>query len=479
MNDLRKLFLLTVILIVYSSQSFAGFCGPEQPGGFELTPKGIQVERNGFNENHPEPNCRIKLDYLDQAAAVQVRRWASLGKSEAQVMAALKKMKVIMRSDDGIFQTQSWGTLGNISYSITQITVAGNSGNAAFCFSGDDSSKPLIHEWDHSLGFAFGLNYWTRIGPGHSTNINVPDSWNGPGLNINGTAMQPYTPQPKYENYCVTATPQQPPQATTSNDNWGTAGDIPFTGKFFSTDKEDIGVFRPSNSTFYLKKYGSAETKSLSFGQAGDIPFTGDFFGTGYSQIAVFRPGNGVWYFMDHITGRFEAQQWGMAGDIPVPGDFFGTGRMDMAVFRPSDGHVYIRNIQSAEMKIFGWGANGDKPVAGKFLGLARDQIAQYRPSTGTWYILDPDTGRTEFRQYGAATDIPLAGKLSSQASDDIIMFRPSNGVYYSLNVLTGATGALQWGQAGDVPLAGKLVSTASGKDNYVIFRNGAWWVFH
>ena len=269
------------------------------------------------------------------------------------------------------------------------------------------------------------------------------------------------------------------PAPTYSVDNWGQAGDVPLIGKFFTTDKEDIGVFRPSDNTFYLKKFGTYEVHIRQFGMAGDVPMVGDFLGTGYSQVVQFRPSNGVWYFLDIATQRFEGHEFGRVGDVPVPGDYFGTGRQDLAVFRPSNGMVYIKNIASGQTRVFGWGLPDDKPVVGKFLGNGRDQIAQYRSTNNVWYILDTADGSIHYRQWGTTGDVPLVGNITSTTSEDMIMFRPASGIFYSMNVLAGTSAALVWGQAQDIPLTGKLVDASSGKDNQIVFRNGQWWVFH
>src|SRR4051812_37106482 len=52
---------------------------------------------------------------------------------------------------------------------------------------------------------------------------------------------------------------------------------------------------------------------------AGDI--TGDFL----SDIGVFRPSDGTWYFR---TGGTATLRWGIAIDIPAAGDYDGDGKV-------------------------------------------------------------------------------------------------------------------------------------------------------
>ena len=487
-----KCFVLFLLALLHSTGSFAFNCS-SPTGGYRTNPTGAQVEttplglkviRNGFNENHSDPNCRIKLEWIDNAARIQMRRWPSVDIpagsgnrfSDQQVLNALKGM-TLQLVNEALFFTMPRTYRDHLgatnSYGDQIVLSAGDFGATT---ASDQTGLPLIHEMDHYIGFKLGVPYWTRMAPGH-TPYPAPETFSGPGQNLDGSVMAPYTPIPAYEVYRVDSAPN--PGPTYSGDNWGAAGDVPFVGKFFRTDREDIGVFRPSENVFYLKKYGTYETKIYQFGSPGDKPMVGDVLGTGYAQIVQFRPSNGVWYFQDVVDNRFEAHQWGMEGDVPVPGDYFGTGRQDLAVFRPSNGTVYIKNIASGQTRIFGWGASGDKPLSGRFLGNGRDQLAQYRESNGTWYILDTADGAIHYRSWGAAGDVPLVGNISASSSEDLVMFRPSNGTHYSLNVNTGEIRALQWGQNGDVPLAGKLVNAASGKDNQIVYRNGQWWVHH
>ncbi len=489
----RKYLALSLLASIYSTSTFAFSCySPSgayrtNPNGalVETTPLGLRVIRNGFNENHSDPNCRIKLEWIDNAARIQMRRWPSVDIpagsgnrfNDQQVLNALKGM-TLQLVNEGLFFTMPRNYRDHIggtnSYGDQIVLSAGDFGATT---AGDQTALPLIHEMDHYIGFRLNVPYWTRMAPGH-TPYPAPETFSGPGQNLDGSVMAPYTPIPAYEVYRVDNVATPAPNH--SMDSWGQADDIPFVGKFFSTEKDDIGVFRPTTNTFYLKKYGSYDQpKYLQFGQAGDKPMVGDFLGTGYAQVVQFRPSNGVWYFLDSVTNRFEAHQWGMERDIPIPGDYFGTGRLDLAVFRPSNGTIYIKNIASGQTKIFGWGQETDKPVAGRFIsGSSNDQIAQFRPSTGMWYIYNPANGSITSRQWGMLGDEPLSGKISSASTDDMIMFRPSNGTHYSLS-LSGTMNVLQWGQLGDTPLAGNLTNGPGGKDNHIVFRNGQWWVQH
>ena len=96
------------------------------------------------------------------------------------------------------------------------------------------------------------------------------------------------------------------------------AGDIPVAGDWDGTGVVRIGVYRPSNSTWYLDMNGNGKwdgtgpgldfaftfgipsstcTPGTAAGLAttcGDIPIVGDWGGTGMTKVGIFRCG--VWF---------------------------------------------------------------------------------------------------------------------------------------------------------------------------------------
>ena len=124
---------------------------------------------------------------------------------------------------------------------------------------------------------------------------------------------------------------------------FGGLGDLPIVGDWKGTGKEVIGLFRPRSGTWYLDLNGNGRwdgspTDALPgpFGCLGDIPVVGDWDGTGKIRIGVYRPSNSGWYL--DITGDGKWQDcnvdgclgpFGQKGDLPVVGKWYAPLRCE------------------------------------------------------------------------------------------------------------------------------------------------------
>ena len=136
---------------------------------------------------------------------------------------------------------------------------------------------------------------------------------------------------------------------------------------FDGDSKTDIGIFRPSDGSWWYVRSSDSQFRVFRFGVGMDKPVQGDWTGDGKADIAVFRESTGEWFFQRSEDNSFYSVPFGAAGDVPAPGDYDGDGRFDTAVFRPSNGTWYV-NRSTAGLLIAGFGANGDRPAPAAFV---------------------------------------------------------------------------------------------------------------
>jgi hypothetical protein len=249
--------------------------------------------------------------------------------------------------------------------------------------------------------------------------------------------------------------------------NWGIASDQIVSGDFDGDGKNDYTVFRANEGKWYIANSASASTDIIMWGVAGDIAVSGDFIDDDLDadDLVVFRPSNSTWYVMDRFGNTF-SKQWGQSGDRPVSGDFDGDDKSDFAVFRPSEGNWYIWRSSDNSAVITQWGVASDIVVPADYDGDGKDDIAVFRPSEGNWYILQsskadrPRTEQAQIIQWGISTDLPVPGDYDGDGIDDIAVFRPSEGTvqgnWYILRSSkanrprTEQAQLLNWGISGD-----------------------------
>jgi hypothetical protein len=249
---------------------------------------------------------------------------------------------------------------------------------------------------------------------------------------------------------------------------WGLIGDIPVPGKFFGGNGSDIGVFRPENGTWYIRKYNAGLTfnqgEAFQWGLPGDKPIACDFNGNGRSDLALYRPSLGNWFVRNttNATG-VQAQQWGgLSGDIAVPMDYDSDGKCDFTIFR--DGSWYVLLSSTSPMSagaVIPWGEKGDIPVPGQYDGDSILDFAVYRPSNSTWYIRRSNLAGLTFRviQWGLPGDLPVAADFTGNGKTDIGVFRPSDATFYILTNNSDYKTATvqQFGLPTDTPIGAPL----------------------
>ena len=145
----------------------------------------------------------------------------------------------------------------------------------------------------------------------------------------------------------------QPPLSTGES-----VSDLPVTGDWNADGRTDVGVYRPSTHTFYLR---NGTTTAINWGISSDLPVTGDWNADGRTDVGVYRPSTHTFYLRNGTT---TAINWGISSDLPVTGDWNADGRTDVGVYRPSTHTFYLRNGTTTAIN---WGISSDLPVTGKW----------------------------------------------------------------------------------------------------------------
>ena len=92
-------------------------------------------------------------------------------------------------------------------------------------------------------------------------------------------------------------------------------------GDFDGDARTDIGVFRPTDGTWWYQRSFDGNVSAFQFGQTGEKVVAADYTGDGKTDVAIWRPATGQWFIMRSDDGSFFAFPFCATGDIPMPAD--------------------------------------------------------------------------------------------------------------------------------------------------------------
>jgi hypothetical protein len=240
---------------------------------------------------------------------------------------------------------------------------------------------------------------------------------------------------------------------------------------------DTIGIYRPSNQTFYLRNSNTTGGADITVqygylcgGNVCNYPIMGDWDGDGIDTIGIYDQVIGVFKLRNLNTPgpEFYFIVMGNPADQPLAGRWTNDMTHDgVGVFRPSNGILYLKKqLTSGVSDYFTvMGNAGDVGLAGDWNGDGFDSVGVYRPSQSQFYLTNNNqpSGITfsdlNFIYGDGAQDKPFVGDWTGNGFSKPGVFR--SGTVMLRNTLNaGAPNTtFTFGAAGDVPLAGKWVA--------------------
>ena len=350
------------------------------------------------------------------------------------------------REDCSGFVSMAWhlSTAGNNDGLTTQTLPSVSS---QISFSQLQPGDALDYTAEHTFLFAG----WTNQSSGSFTyyaDSNTDDPTHGPtSANINDSSLEGW-PTSDYEAL----------RYNNITDRTGQVG---------------IGVWRPSDNTFYLSDSTTSGTTNASqvFGSSssGMIPITGDWDGSGKTGIGMYDPSTSTFYLHDGDKSGGENDYTlhfgtGGAGLLPIVGDWNGNGTDTVGVWNPTNHTVYeaTSNTDATTALTQVFGGTGMLPIAGDWDGSGQSGFGMYDPSTSTFYLHDGDKsgGENDYTLHfgsGGTGMLPIVGDWTGNGTDTVGVYAPSDDTFFyaTSNTNAATAGSQIFGTGGDDPVVG------------------------
>ena len=270
-------------------------------------------------------------------------------------------------SPDGTVQQRTFGTTGDIPTHGER--------------TGDDLSDLVVYRPftnTHYSALNDAATSFSAVQWGTAGDVPVPGDFDGDGQN-DLTVFRPSTG----EWYVLRSAGGAPLVV-----RWGVNGDIPVSGDFDGDFRADFAVVRRGSTNYrwyvllsnFNYSYAFNETTAgplselgagMTWGLTTDKIVTGDYTGDGRTDMGVWRPSDGTFYIRSYLIPGFayfvRVIKWGAAGDIPQPADFDGDKTADAAIYRPSTNTFWVQRSSTLGVTVAQLGAPGDQPVSAPY----------------------------------------------------------------------------------------------------------------
>jgi hypothetical protein len=183
---------------------------------------------------------------------------------------------------------------------------------------------------------------------------------------------------------------------------FGNPGDTPFAGKWDNTmTGSGLGVYRNSNGILYQKKQLTTGFDDFFaiFGNPGDVGLAGDWNTDGFDSIGVYRSSNTTWYMTNNSTpSGIVFSDFDFVMDLltytPFVGDWDGDGDSTPGWLTASGVVVQYPGYSSTGGNTFNYGPTNSKPIAGKWIAPSRPPIGGVIPgNNNSGEFVNPDGG--------------------------------------------------------------------------------------
>jgi hypothetical protein len=121
---------------------------------------------------------------------------------------------------------------------------------------------------------------------------------------------------------------------------------------------------------------------SFVFGQSKDTPLVGDWNGDGKDDVGVFRPSNATFYFRN-AAGGSSSRKFGSVSSFPVVGDWDGNGRFEPGVYDPAT--TTFKLMRGGTVQTVKLGTKASLPVVGYWNAGLTSDLGVWDGATGTF----------------------------------------------------------------------------------------------